>query len=92
MQKIKSSLSIVVFFQEQQSFKPDAREETVEDALLKTLEDADKVLAEMEIPFVKSTDHGIAEEFGIGQLPSIVVFQVCPNSLASSAYSLQNVG
>ena len=78
-QKIKSSPSIVVFFQEEQQ-QPAASSTPAgddDDALLKTLEATDKVLAEMEIPFVKSFDHGIAEEYGIGQVPSIVVFQVC---------------
>ena len=48
--------------------------------LLDTLEGADEVLDGMEIPLVKSLDKGIAEEFGIMSLPSIVVFQVSDSS------------
>ena len=48
----------------------------LDDSILAALEGAADVLDTMEIPFVKSLDHAIAEEFGISQFPTIVIFQV----------------
>ena len=77
LQKIKDSQSIVVFFHPDGVATDSASVDAItEDPLLVTLEGADEVLDEMEIPLVKSSDRGLAEEFGIVEMPSIVVFQV----------------